>query len=129
MLLGSPQAHSSSRDLLLTWPLGTPLAPVEDGDDSVLLSVPGSGDRLALPSGGSLTQSLGALTTGVREVAAGDLTKNLAVADGPLGELAVSLNKLIYGMREFLDLDAHRGQEPRFCGQRTRRQRRPVRSP
>ncbi len=88
--------------LLLTWPLGTPLPPVEDGDDSVLLSVPGSGDRLALPAGGSLTQSLSALTTGVREVAAGDLTKNLAVADGPLGELAVSLNKLIYGMREFL---------------------------
>ena len=59
-------------------------------------------DRLALPPGSPLGTSIAALTTGVRQVASGDLTKNLAVADGPLSELAISLNKLIYGMRDFL---------------------------
>jgi methyl-accepting chemotaxis protein len=59
-------------------------------------------ERLILPPNGALGTSLAALTTGVREVAAGDLTKNLAVADGPLSELAVGLNKLIFGMRDFL---------------------------
>jgi methyl-accepting chemotaxis protein len=62
----------------------------------------GGSDRLALPAGAALGRSLAALTTGVREVAAGDLTKNLAVADGPLSDLAVGLNKLIFGMRDFL---------------------------
>ncbi len=55
-----------------------------------------------MPAGSALGASIAALTTGVREVAAGDLTKNLAVADGPLAELAVGLNKLIFGIRDFL---------------------------
>jgi methyl-accepting chemotaxis protein len=58
-----------------------------------------SGERTALPA---LAGSIAALTSGVREVAAGDLTKNLAVADGPLSDLAIGLNKLIFGMRGFL---------------------------
>jgi methyl-accepting chemotaxis protein len=58
-----------------------------------------SGERTAVPA---LAGSIAALASGVREVAAGDLTKNLAVADGPLSDLAIGLNKLIFGMRGFL---------------------------
>lgn len=43
-----------------------------------------------------------ALTSGIREVVQGDFTKNLAVSDASLQDLATSLNKLIFGMREFL---------------------------
>ncbi|HEV3088127.1 MAG TPA: methyl-accepting chemotaxis protein [Candidatus Elarobacter sp.] len=75
-------------------------AAAAEGDPE-LAALRGS-ERLALPANGSLGQSLAALTTGVRDVASGDLTKNLAVADGPLGELAVGLNKLIFGMRDFV---------------------------
>jgi methyl-accepting chemotaxis protein len=53
-------------------------------------------------SGTGVALGLSALTAGVRDVAAGDLTKNLAVADGPLSELAIALNRVIFGMREFL---------------------------
>jgi methyl-accepting chemotaxis protein len=81
---------------LLAWILATPAA-----DDQALAQLDGS-ERLALPPDSPLGRSMAALTTGVREVAAGDLTKNLAVADGPLAELAVGLNKLIFGMRDFL---------------------------
>jgi methyl-accepting chemotaxis protein len=59
-------------------------------------------ERLALPPDSALGRGIAALGTGVREVAAGDLTKNLAVADGPLADLGVGLNKLIFGMRDFL---------------------------
>jgi len=62
-------------------------------------SLGGAPDRLAPDTIGA---SLGALTAGVREVAAGDLTKNLAVADGPFSELAGGLNKLVFGIRDFL---------------------------
>ena len=88
--------------VLVTWLLdGTAEAGSYDEASDPFFVLSGS-DRLALPVGGALGQSLAALTTGVREVAAGDLTKNLAVADGPLSELAVGLNRLIYGMRAFL---------------------------
>jgi methyl-accepting chemotaxis protein len=59
-------------------------------------------NHLAPETHGALGASLVALTAGVREVAAGDLTKNLAVADGPFSELAGGLNKLVFGIREFL---------------------------
>jgi methyl-accepting chemotaxis protein len=75
---------------ILAWILGAPLADAP------------SADRPALPAGSPLSQSLATLSAGVRKVAAGDLTANLAVADGPLADLAVSLNKLIFGMRDFL---------------------------
>ena len=81
---------------LAAWILGAPGA-----DDDTLARL-GGPDRLALPPESPLARSMAALTSGVREVAAGDLTKNLAVADGPLAELAVGLNKLIFGMRDFL---------------------------
>ena len=100
---GSLAAAASSAVLvlagaLLAWLTATPPAPEASGDAALL----GGSERRSLPAGGTLGQSLAALTTGVREVAAGDLTKNLAVADGPLGDLAVGLNKLIFGMRDFL---------------------------
>jgi methyl-accepting chemotaxis protein len=84
---------------VLAWIFG---APVETDHDWADLPSLRSGDRLALPTGSALGASIAALTTGVREVAAGDLTKNLAVADGPLTDLAVGLNKLIFGIRDFL---------------------------
>jgi methyl-accepting chemotaxis protein len=64
--------------------------------------------RTALPrgesasNGGSLNVSLSALAAGIREVSQGDFTKNIAVSDGQLQDLAIALNKLIFGMREFL---------------------------
>ena len=64
----------------------------------------GANGRVALPrgDGGSMQTGISMLASGVREVSQGDFTKNLAVADGPLSELAIALNKLIFGMREFL---------------------------
>ena len=59
-------------------------------------------ERLALAPHSALGASLTALTTGVHEVAAGDLSRNLTVAEGPFSELAGGLNKLVLGMREFL---------------------------
>ncbi len=50
----------------------------------------------------ALHGSVSALASGIREVTQGDFTKNLAVSDGALSELAIALNKLIFGMREFL---------------------------
>ncbi|MDB5072118.1 MAG: hypothetical protein JWM87_3229 [Candidatus Eremiobacteraeota bacterium] len=77
--------------------LASPGAAAGDGGSASR----GRPDRLALQTG-ALGQSIAALTTGVREVAGGDLTKNLAVADGPLSDLGIGLNKLIFGMRDFL---------------------------
>jgi methyl-accepting chemotaxis protein len=51
----------------------------------------------ALPSVG-----IAALASGIREVSQGDFTKNIAVSDAGLQDLAIALNKLIFGMREFL---------------------------
>jgi methyl-accepting chemotaxis protein len=76
-------------------------APAASADDVMVL---GSNGRLALQPGvgAAFGPSLANLTAGVRDVASGDLTKNLAVSDGPLSELGVGLNKLIFGMRDFL---------------------------
>jgi methyl-accepting chemotaxis protein len=60
------------------------------------------GGRAALPRSEALQHSISALASGIREVSQGDFTKNLAVSDGALSELAIALNKLIFGMREFL---------------------------
>jgi len=101
---GSPSAVTAAlivfaAGFVLTWILGAPGSSDAEFGDALPI---GGGDRLALPAGSALGQSIAALTTGVREVAAGDLTKNLAVADGPLADLAVGLNKLIFGIRDFL---------------------------
>jgi methyl-accepting chemotaxis protein len=63
--------------------------------------------RMALPRGengtsSTLSTSIAALASGVREVSQGDFTKNIAVSDAALQDLAIALNKLIFGMREFL---------------------------
>jgi methyl-accepting chemotaxis protein len=59
-------------------------------------------DRMSLASSSPAGPDLAALTAGVREVAGGDFTKNLAVAEGPLADLTLGLNTLIFGMRDFL---------------------------
>ena len=58
--------------------------------------------RAALPRMEGLQSSISALASGIREVSQGDFTKNLAASDATLTELAIALNKLIFGMREFL---------------------------
>jgi methyl-accepting chemotaxis protein len=62
--------------------------------------------RMALPrgeaNGVALASGLSALAAGIREVSQGDFTKNIAVSDVTLQDLAIALNKLIFGMREFL---------------------------
>ncbi|HEY1977728.1 MAG TPA: methyl-accepting chemotaxis protein [Candidatus Baltobacteraceae bacterium] len=63
------------------------------------------GSRVALPRGDSVANlhtSLASMAAGIREVAQGDFTKNIAVADASLQDLAVALNKLIFGIRSFL---------------------------
>jgi methyl-accepting chemotaxis protein len=102
---GSPDAIAAAVAIAvagagLSWLFaGTPREPEAEADGVSALS---GVERLALPPGAPLSSSIVALTTGIREVAAGDFTKNLAVADGPLRDLAVGLNKLIFGIREFL---------------------------
>ncbi len=83
------------------------MAPVEE-----LESLPSgslafrASPRIALPRGetGNVGASTGiaALASGIREVSQGDFTKNIAVSDAALQDLAIALNKLIFGMREFL---------------------------
>jgi methyl-accepting chemotaxis protein len=72
--------------------------PDAEGDFPALF---GSG-RVALPRSEGLANSISALAAGIREVSQGDFTKNLAASDGALSELAIALNKLIFGMRGFL---------------------------
>ena len=66
----------------------------------------GSAFRTALPRGSDgatgMQTSLASLASGIREVSQGDFTKNIAVSDAALQDLAIALNKLIFGMREFL---------------------------
>ncbi len=50
----------------------------------------------------ALEANIAALTIGVDEVARGNLTGNLAVAEGPLAELGIGLNTVVFGMRDFL---------------------------
>ncbi|HEV7179258.1 MAG TPA: hypothetical protein VGN11_05270, partial [Candidatus Baltobacteraceae bacterium] len=64
-----------------------------------------AGPRRALPrgeTGGATQVSIAALASGIREVSQGDFTKNIAVSDIALQDLAIALNKLIFGMRAFL---------------------------
>ena len=53
-------------------------------------------------SNGFVHPSITALVSGIREVSQGDFTKNIAVSDAALQDLAIALNKLIFGMRSFL---------------------------
>ncbi|HTU81324.1 MAG TPA: methyl-accepting chemotaxis protein [Candidatus Acidoferrales bacterium] len=65
-----------------------------------------SGFRTALPRGDgalALQTSIASLAAGIREVSQGDFTKNIAVSDATLQDLAIALNKLIFGIRGFLD--------------------------
>ncbi len=79
--------------------LGAPGAEGESvGGETMLQGL----DNRALPGGSTLGSNIATLTAGVRDVATGDLTKNLAIPDGPLSELTIGLNKLIFGMRDFL---------------------------
>ena len=66
-----------------------------------LSDAPGTGTAEAGATA-ALEENIAALTTGVNEVARGDLTGNLAVAEGPLAELGIGLNTLVFGMRDFL---------------------------
>ena len=66
-----------------------------------------SAARAALPrgeagNGSAMSTGIAALASGIREVSQGDFTKNIAVSDTQLQDLAIALNKLIFGMREFL---------------------------
>jgi methyl-accepting chemotaxis protein len=83
------------------------MVPVEELDETNGQLAFRSGMRVALPRGdngspGIASSSLSALASGIREVSQGDFTKNIAVSDAQLQDLAIALNKLIFGMREFL---------------------------
>jgi methyl-accepting chemotaxis protein len=79
------------------------IQPVSDeGSDDHFPALFGNGMRIARPHSDALQGSLSALASGIREVSQGDFTKNLAVSDAALSDLAIALNKLIFGMREFL---------------------------
>ncbi len=63
------------------------------------------GNRLSLPRGDAMIAfqtSLASLAAGIREVSSGDFTKNIAVSDTALQDLAIALNKLIFGLRRSL---------------------------
>ncbi|MDQ2681675.1 MAG: methyl-accepting chemotaxis protein [Candidatus Eremiobacteraeota bacterium] len=80
------------------------IAPVESADalEPRQLAFRGNG-RVALNGQtASLHTSIAALASGVRELSQGDFTKNLAASDAALADLAIALNKMIFGMREFL---------------------------
>ncbi len=77
------------------------IVPVEHEAHEEFPALFGNG-RVALPRTEGLQTSISALASGIREVSQGDFTKNLAVSDTTLSELAIALNKLIFGMREFL---------------------------
>ena len=83
------------------WFAGDAGKACEREPDTDLAFVLNGAQRAALPQN-TIGASLAALVAGVREVSSGDFTKNLAVAEGPLSELAVALNKLIFGIRDFL---------------------------
>ncbi|MBV8081059.1 MAG: methyl-accepting chemotaxis protein [Actinobacteria bacterium] len=103
-------------------------APVWEGAAAVLLFGGGIlAGRIVRPRANPSTSAgkevtalvprdVGALTTGVREVASGDLTMNLAVEDGPLSELGVALNRVIWGMRDFVGTLVDEAQRLRSAG-------------
>ncbi|MDP9025682.1 MAG: methyl-accepting chemotaxis protein [Candidatus Eremiobacteraeota bacterium] len=81
----------------------------EDGKDEraglgpLAFSANGSHRSLGRGESAALVHpSLTALVAGIREVSQGDFTKNIAVSDAALQDLAIALNKLIFGMRTFL---------------------------
>lgn len=78
------------------------IVPIEQDSQADEFPALFGGGRVALPRSDGLQNSISALASGIREVSQGDFTKNLAVSDGALSELAIALNKLIFGMREFL---------------------------
>lgn len=78
------------------------IVPIEQDGADDFPALFGAAGRVALPRSDGLQNSLNALASGIREVSQGDFTKNLAVSDGTLSELAIALNKLIFSMREFL---------------------------
>ena len=79
----------------------------EDGlaHEGAALAFGTNGSRRALGRGENTAvahPSITALVSGIREVSQGDFTKNIAVSDVALQDLAIALNKLIFGMRSFL---------------------------
>jgi methyl-accepting chemotaxis protein len=77
----------------------------EFGDVSAAQLAFRGASRVALPRGDSIASlqvSLASLASGIREVSQGDFTKNIAVSDAALQDLAIALNKLIFGIRGFL---------------------------
>ncbi len=86
---------------LLSFLFAGEIVPVQEQDTYHLPALFGNG-RTELARTEGLQSSISALASGIREVSQGDFTKNLAVSDGALSELAIALNKLIFGMREFL---------------------------
>ncbi|MBV9271008.1 MAG: methyl-accepting chemotaxis protein [Candidatus Eremiobacteraeota bacterium] len=76
-------------------------AELDEADGLLALGFGGAA-RVALPRAEALQHSIAALASGIREVSQGDFTKNLAVSDTALADLAIALNKLIFSMRDFL---------------------------
>ncbi|HET7815859.1 MAG TPA: methyl-accepting chemotaxis protein [Candidatus Baltobacteraceae bacterium] len=100
--------HGATGSAILLAVLGAAIAQLfaaepqaASDDDGAFPALFGS-SRVALPRAEGLQGSISALASGIREVSQGDFTKNLAVSDNALSELAIALNKLIFGMREFL---------------------------
>ncbi|HLI97996.1 MAG TPA: methyl-accepting chemotaxis protein [Candidatus Baltobacteraceae bacterium] len=77
------------------------IVPIEQDGHNEFPALFGNG-RVALPRAEGLQNSISALAAGIREVSQGDFTKNLAVSDGALSDLAIALNKLIFSVRDFL---------------------------
>jgi len=115
-------AHGALSGALLTAVGGSVVSSLFHGEATPLeglAEIPGGtlaftgGGRPMLPrgeNGAGLQNGLAVLATGIREVAQGDFTKNIAVSDAALQELTIALNKLIFGMREFLG-QLHRNAE------------------
>lgn len=85
--------------------LDEPAPAVVGGEELDVQRAFGSAFRTALPradhNGTPMQTSLASLASGIREVSQGDFTKNIAVSDAALQDLAIALNKLIFGMRAF----------------------------
>ncbi len=90
---------------------GCTLSALLQGEDGVTVLSDATGSALrsgsfhrALPraEAAAMHTSIAALASGIREVSQGDFTKNIAVSDAALQDLAIALNKLIFGIREFL---------------------------
>ena len=86
--------------------LGEPSGVEGGGESEAPQRAFSSFGRVALPRGADVSvtmqTSLASLASGIRDVSLGDFTKNIAVSDAALQDLAIALNKLIFGMRDFL---------------------------